>query len=119
MAPPRSELWRVTDRRTFRALREEGHRARGGPLTVTWLPGSDGTPPRVAFAIGRSIGSAVHRNRLRRRMRAAVRDAAAELQLQRGWLLIGAKPAASKHTFESLRGELIMLLARVTATSRP
>jgi ribonuclease P protein component len=48
---------------------------------VTFLsPSSDAvsSPPRVAFAVGKGAGGAVVRNRVRRRLRAAVR----ELQLQ-------------------------------------
>ena len=44
---------------------------------VTWLaPPPDGRPhpPRVAFAVGRAAGGAVVRNRIRRRLRAALRD---------------------------------------------
>ena len=58
VASPRPELWRITDRRTFQALRRHGRRARRGPLTVTWLaprPGAT-TRPAPAFAIGRSVG---------------------------------------------------------------
>ena len=79
----RPKLWRVTQRSTFAALRHDGHRARRGPLTVTWLAPTSGdleAPPRVAFAIGRSVGGAVVRNRIRRRLRSAM----AEVQRARG-----------------------------------
>ena len=39
-------------------------------------PGSE--PPRVAYAVGRGVGGAVVRNRVRRRLRAATRAHAAE-----------------------------------------
>ena len=39
-------------------------------MTAIWLPGEP--PPRVAFAVGRSVGNAVTRNRVTRRLRAAV-----------------------------------------------
>lgn len=83
LSAARPKLWRVTQRATFAALRRDGHRARRGPLTVTWLaPAADdrATPPRVAFAIGRSVGGAVVRNRIRRRLRSAM----GELQRQGG-----------------------------------
>ena len=41
-------------------------------MTVAYLPGGDEV--RVAYAIGRQVGPAVVRNRLRRRLRAAVRE---------------------------------------------
>src|SRR5216683_8128406 len=66
-------IWPVTSRSTFAALRR-GRRVRRGPLTVSFKDGSPAEPPRVAYAIGRKVGSAVERNRLRRRLRAIVRQ---------------------------------------------
>ena len=93
VASPRPELWRVTDRRTFPALRERGRRARRGPLVVTWLapsPGAD-IPPRAAFALGRSLGGAVLRNRIRRRLRAALRELQSDGRLPAGTYLLGGR----------------------------
>lgn len=69
---------RVRDRATFESLRQRGHRSRAGAITLTWLPsdGRDQGPPRVAYAVGRSVGSAVRRNRVRRRLRAVVAEVA-------------------------------------------
>ena len=69
---PLGLIGRVGDRATFDALRREGRRARRGPMTVVHLPGAGDV--RVAFAIGRRVGPAVVRNRLRRRLRAAMRE---------------------------------------------
>ena len=44
----------------------------------SWCNGST-TPPRVAYAIGRRTGSAVDRNRIRRRLRGAVQHCRADL----------------------------------------
>ena len=38
------------------------------------MPAEPAEPPRVAFAIGRKVGGAVVRNRLRRRLRHLVRE---------------------------------------------
>jgi ribonuclease P protein component len=111
-------IWTIRGRRAFHTLARSGRTVRTETLWCTFLDDPAAVPLRVAFAIGRSMGSAVRRNRLRRRLRAAVPGVAAELQLERGWLLIGANPTASKHTFESLRGELTALLRRATKTSR-
>jgi ribonuclease P protein component len=81
VASPRPHLWRVSDRATFQAFRA-GRRVRRGPVSVTFVtpsPDAASSPPRVAFAVGKGAGGAVVRNRVRRRLRAAVR----ELQLQR------------------------------------
>ncbi|MDP9441325.1 MAG: ribonuclease P protein component [Actinomycetota bacterium] len=71
-AGPRSRaLWRVRDGSTFAALRNSRRRGRSGPLWIVWAPAPAGEPPRLAFAIGRRVGGAVTRNRLRRQLRAA------------------------------------------------
>ena len=93
-----TRVWRVRDRASFGALRREGVRRRVGPLTVTRL--ADGsTPPRVAYAIGRPVGSAVDRNRLRRRLRAVVADT----PLEPGTYLLSAGPGASTMPDQELR----------------
>jgi len=93
VASPRPGLWRITDRRTFHSLRRGGRRARRGPLTVTWCPAPDGDdrPPRAGFAVARSAGSAVRRNRIRRRLRAALRELQADGRLPGGAYLLGAQ----------------------------
>ena len=67
---------------------------------------------RVAFAINRAVGTAVTRNRLRRRLRALL----SELDLDDGLYLIGCSPAASELTFAQLRTTLESLPTRL---SRP
>ena len=99
-----ARLWRVRDRATFAALRRDGARRRVGPLSVTRLaPERGGSPqPAVAFAIGRPVGSAVERNRLRRRLRAVL----AALELPPGTYLVSAGPAASTLSHQELRALL-------------
>jgi ribonuclease P protein component len=62
-------------------------------------PGSE--PPRVAYAVGRGVGGAVVRNRVRRRLRAATRAHAAEFVPGRAYL-IGAGPAAASTSYATL-----------------
>ncbi|MFZ6004494.1 MAG: ribonuclease P protein component [Actinomycetota bacterium] len=85
-------LWRVSTRAELEALRRSRLRGRVGSLAVTWLPPAPGSagPPRAAFAVGRSAGGAVVRNRIRRRLRAALRLLQADGRLPAGSYLIGA-----------------------------
>lgn len=57
----------------------------------------------VAFAIGRSVGTAVVRNRLRRQLRVLM-DEVVDDGLAPGCYLVGVHPSPTEHTFDSLRG---------------
>jgi ribonuclease P protein component len=94
-------VWRVRDRETFRRLRASRRRVRRGPLTVTFVPAAHPAPPQVAYAIGRKVGGAVVRNRLRRRLRAVISELAP--QLAPGAYLVGAAPAAASLSFGELQ----------------
>jgi ribonuclease P protein component len=86
---------------------------RRGPITVTWAPGDPADPPRVAYAIGKRVGGATERNRIRRRLRAIVREL--EPALGPGAWLIGAAPEVANLSY----GELKATLAQATAALGP
>lgn len=67
-------LGRVHGPGRFRTLQRSRVRARSGPLNVTWSPRPTGAGEAgvcVAYAIPTSIGNAVQRNTVRRRLRDA------------------------------------------------
>jgi ribonuclease P protein component len=97
----------------FDRFRTEGRRFRHGVLWCTWIADGDARPPRVAYAIGRAVGGAVVRNRLRRRLRHAVAAEMATGGLPGGWYLIGATPAAAAADGTALRASLGVLLGRI------
>jgi ribonuclease P protein component len=70
---------RVSRRATFEALRTRAYRGRCGQVRVSFCPDGPSEPARVAYAVGHKIGPAVARNRLRRRLRAAVAETADHL----------------------------------------
>jgi ribonuclease P protein component len=116
-------IWRIRDRDAFVRLGRDGTRIRTSSLWCTFLPDPDATPPRVAFAIGRAIGSATTRNRVRRRIKALLRDTTTgvtpnsattpAMVLPPGWYLFGARPSAIELTFDQLRAELAELLLKL------
>jgi ribonuclease P protein component len=83
---------------------------------MTRVAAQPGDPPRVAFAIGRPVGSAVVRNRIRRRLRALCRTHAGEFAPGHSYL-IGASPQAGAVSFADLETALRDLLARTASAS--
>ncbi len=101
----------VERRRTFADFRREGLRVRHGAVRLNHLP-PDRLPvgaatPQVAFAIGRHIGNAVARNRVRRRLRAAFVEVWRGLPADRvaalgGAYLVGGSPAVLSAPYRQL-----------------
>lgn len=88
----------IRRRATFTQLKRPSGRGSAGPVQVRYLrPGSECPDPRpaVAFTVGHRSGNAVTRNRIRRRLRAALRQIPPGT-LRPGSYLVGAdRPAAS------------------------
>jgi len=105
-------IGRVRDQRTFRALRRSGTRGRSGPVVVTALLDADatGAGARVGYSVGRRVGPAVVRNRVRRRMRAVAR----ELELAPGAYLVTADPEVVGLDFVDLQRHLASAVRRAT-----
>lgn len=70
--PPVGMIDRLAGRADFARLRADGVRHGRGPIRL--VSRYDTTSPRIAFAIPRSVGNAVVRNRTRRRIRAVVQE---------------------------------------------
>lgn len=73
-----------------------------GPLWVVFVADPSVQPPQVAFALGRALGSAVSRNRTRRRLRAILTTR----PLTPGLYLVGGGPSLAGLTSNGL-GELV------------
>ena len=71
------------------------------------------TQPAIAYALGRQVGGAVVRNRLRRRLRELLRAKAG--RLTPGSYLIGATSGATKLSWTDLALQVDALLVRCAA----
>ncbi|MGI9404079.1 MAG: ribonuclease P protein component [Hyphomicrobium sp.] len=103
--------------------RSEFLRVRGGPRWSTpalvvearLRPGAEGDAgaPRVGFTISKKIGNAVVRNRVRRRLRAAIRTIEpAPMRPGYDYVVI-ARTGAADRAYKDLKAELEQALQRV------
>jgi ribonuclease P protein component len=113
-APPagpqasRGLIWRIRDRATFEALAQaRAHRA--GPVRTRQVASGRDEPPRVSYVVGRPVGNAVQRNRLRRRLRAAIREQQELLEPGRAYL-VAVGPEALPMSYPALRGAVARAL---------
>jgi ribonuclease P protein component len=96
--------------RDFATLAADGA-TRSHPLLVARTRRNDLDATRFGFAIGRRLGGAVKRNRVRRRIREALRAMAPAFQP--GWdILIIARPPIVEADHDALVGALKDVLAR-------
>ena len=104
----------VHGRSSFQRLARNGSRVRAGVLWCTFVHDPLVSPPQVAYAIGRIVGPAVTRNRLRRRLRSLLREKYSHLPA--GLYLVGATPAAAARSFDELTADLERLMGKVIPT---
>lgn len=114
--PPQADrlIWRIRDRTTFDVLGSAPRRRRG-PVSLTVVVSHREEPPRVAYAVGKRVGPAVVRNRVRRRLRASVARHRDALRPGAAYL-VGAGPAAAAAPFAELDSAVGALLV---AAGRP
>lgn len=97
-------------KRDFDAL-ARGGTTRSSPLLVLRVRRTNGATTRIGFSTPRTLGGAVQRNRVRRRLRALMSERYGELGT--GWdLLVIARPAAAQATYGDLRDALTSLIRR-------
>jgi ribonuclease P protein component len=97
----------------FKRVRTEGTSVRGGTLTLGVLKNPESIPARAGFITSRRVGSAVVRNRTRRRLREIFRKHQHEL---RGgvWIVTIASAQAARKTFHTLEDEWLRLARRAS-----
>ena len=106
-----------TKRRTlpaeFARVKGQGTTERGRLLVLGALKLKDEKSFRAGFVTPKHIGTAVVRNRVRRRLRDIVRTA--QLRLNAGlWLVVVARPYAANASYDQLKDEWLRLAERAS-----
>lgn len=100
---------RLRHRRDFAAVYRSGRSYAQGPLALRTRANPKTDAPRFGFAVGKRLGGAVVRNRIKRRLREAARASGAEGSVD---VVVIARNGAQKASYQDMNGTLLALLVR-------
>jgi ribonuclease P protein component len=104
---------RLTKPTEFDQVRESGRGQRGKFLVLSVLSVADVDRFRAGFVTSRAVGSAVVRNRIRRRLRAIVRKHQHEIR-DDIWVVTIVRAGALAASYEQLEAEWLRLARRAS-----
>jgi ribonuclease P protein component len=106
----------MRDSEDFSVTVRRGQTAGRTSLVVHVLPdASRAGEPTVGFVVSKAVGTAVQRNRVRRRLRHLIRDHHIDRLPAGARIVVRALPSAAGASFESLGAELERALHRAGA----
>jgi ribonuclease P protein component len=108
-------LRRLTSRAQF--LNAAKGRRSGRPGFTLQAIGVDAALPGIGFTVTNKVGDAPERNRIRRRLRAAVRACGGAFQPQHDYVLVGRRDALSL-PFSTVVSDLASAISKVHASPR-
>jgi ribonuclease P protein component len=103
---------RLTASDDFRRAVKSGRRAGSATLVVHLGAGVGTAARRAGFVVSRSVGDAVHRNRVKRQLRHLAREQL-DLLPPAALLVVRAQPAAAGASYAELRDDLERCVTRV------
>lgn len=99
------ETGRLRKRSEFLAV-QRGKKSRGPLFLLEMRSRGDESPPRIGFTVTRKQGNAVERNRIRRRLREAIRSGPdRDMEAGNDYVIVGRRDVLTV-PFDKLRSEL-------------
>lgn len=102
---------RLRDARDFTRVNRTGQRRASTHFVIVVAPARDDEAAKVGLAVGRRVGNAVARNRVKRRVREWFRRSRAQLPVASDWVVI-ARQGAAELDAAAVASELGRLAAR-------
>jgi ribonuclease P protein component len=109
---------RLTQSAEFEQVKKNGRVYRGRSVLLSILRAKDATRFRAGFITSRALGSAVARNRVRRRLREIVRKHQREI-VDGTWIVTIARAHAVGATYQELEVEWLRLAKRASILATP
>ena len=100
----------------FEKVYRQGRRHFARHMTVFYLGRDDGGAMRVGFTVSKALGGAVQRNRMKRRLREAVRLAGMPNRIATD-VVINPKRTLLQAEFAELRGEIVKAFEVIAANA--
>jgi len=104
-----SKQYRLTKRGSFSYVYNKGARSNRGVVSLTFVKSKSGTV-RVGFSVPNKVGKANIRNKLKRQMRAIVREVVSKVNSAQ--IVLSLRAGASDLTFNDLKQKVLELLAK-------
>ena len=109
--------FRLTRSQDFKRVRQSG-KSYAHPLIVLFAQSNDEVKIRIGIAAGRTVGTAVKRNRAKRLLREAMQPLIPSLKY--GWdLILIARPSLAVSTLADTHQAVLNLLYRAKLISKP
>lgn len=97
--------YRVKKEREFQKVFDEGSSVANRMFVIYWLPKEAAEHFRVGISVGKKIGNAVHRNRLKRLIRQCLHEVQKDLPENVDFLVI-ARPNAKNLSYNEVKTNL-------------
>jgi ribonuclease P protein component len=110
---------RLSRSRDFDAVYRQGRSVSTRYLVLYWFSrDEDGEGPRLGLAVPKAVGTAVVRNRVKRRLRELFREQSSELPADHDYVLVvrpGLAEAAESRGFDWLKERVAEILSKASA----
>ena len=109
---------RLSRSRDFDTVYRQGRSVSTRFLVLYWFAREDADAARLGLAVPKAVGTAVVRNRIKRRLRELFRERSAELPQDYDYVLVvrpGLAEAAESRGFDWLRERVDEILGKATA----
>lgn len=104
--------------RGFQRIRSEGRAIKSGCLLLRWVEDSSLKDAQFGIAVSKRVGGAVVRNRIKRRIRSAVRESDAFNGVSNGLYLLVARDSAKDAAYNELKGDLTRAVGRARVDTK-